>query len=60
MEKNYFINKDNLVALRDLPDNSIDMIYADPPFNTGWNFGEYSDKYTPKDTTTLHGRKTAN
>jgi site-specific DNA-methyltransferase (adenine-specific) len=26
---------DNLPLLRELPDDSVDMVYADPPFNTG-------------------------
>lgn len=26
---------DNLAVLRDLPDDSIDLVYVDPPFNTG-------------------------
>src|SRR5215211_6550571 len=26
---------DNLTVLRGLPDNSVDLIYVDPPFNTG-------------------------
>lgn len=29
------IYSDNLVALREMPSESVDMIYVDPPFNTG-------------------------
>ena len=29
---------DNLYFLRDLPDNTFDMIYADPPFNSNRNY----------------------
>jgi site-specific DNA-methyltransferase (adenine-specific) len=29
------VHADNLVVLRDLPDASVDLIYVDPPFNTG-------------------------
>jgi site-specific DNA-methyltransferase (adenine-specific) len=29
------IHGDNLPALRAMPDSSVDLIYADPPFNTG-------------------------
>ena len=43
MNKLYF--GDNLTILKELPDNSIDLIYADPPFNTGRNWGAYNDKW---------------
>lgn len=32
---NTVIDGDNLVALADMPDGSFDLIYLDPPFNTG-------------------------
>ena len=32
---NKIIHADNLIALRDIPSDSIDLIYIDPPFNTG-------------------------
>ena len=43
MNKLYF--GDNLTILKELPDNSIDLIYADPPFNTGRDWGAYNDKW---------------
>ena len=50
MKTNCSIENDNLDALRDLPDDAIDLVYADPPFNTGRDFvsgeGGYSDKPT--------------
>jgi site-specific DNA-methyltransferase (adenine-specific) len=35
---------DNLEFLRGLPDQSVDFIYIDPPFNTGRDFG-YNDSF---------------
>ncbi len=32
---NRIFHSDNLTALRTLPDESVDLIYVDPPFNTG-------------------------
>ena len=29
--------QDNLDALKQIPDQSVDLIYIDPPFNTGKN-----------------------
>ena len=31
--------------MRSLPDASIDLIYADPPFNTGKDWGEFDDRW---------------
>lgn len=47
METNIFIEGNNADVMRGMPDESIDLIYADPPFNTGRDFGEFSDK--PRD-----------
>ena len=35
METDVVVNADNLDYLKNLPDDSIDCIYCDPPFNTG-------------------------
>ena len=35
--------KDNLELMKELPDNSIDLIYGDILYGTGNNFGEYKD-----------------
>ncbi len=44
--KNKVFNKDVLEILKELPDNSLDMIYSDPDYNVGIN---YSGKnYTKK------------
>ena len=39
------ITGDNLKEMRDMPDASIDLIYADPPFNTGRDWGAFNDKW---------------
>lgn len=44
-----FVNKiicgDCLEVMKEMPDNSIDMIFADPPFNVGKNYGpNFEDK----------------
>ena len=36
---------DNLTILRSLPDASVDLICTDPPFNTGKDWGAFSDKW---------------
>ncbi len=37
-ERNLLVCDDNLKALREIPDNSIDLIYLDPPFFSGRNY----------------------
>lgn len=37
---------DNIDLLKELSDESIDMIYMDPPYNTGRNFHYFNDKYS--------------
>lgn len=34
---------DNLIEMGKLDSDSVDLIYADPPFNTGKDFGAYND-----------------
>ena len=43
--KNKIFNKDVMAVLKELPDNSVDMIYSDPDYNVGIN---YSGKYYTK------------
>ena len=43
MQTNTILHADNLTALREIPDSTVDLVYCDPPFNTGRDFGEYSD-----------------
>ena len=58
METNIFIESDALEALRRLPEQSVDLIYADPPFNTGRDFGKdeggYTDKHAPAGLSITH------
>lgn len=42
-------NIDCLIGMKELPDNSIDIIIADPPYNIGKDFGNDSDKQTYPD-----------
>ena len=46
MQTNTFIERDNLEALREMPDDSIDLVYADPPFHTGRDFTSEDGGYT--------------
>ncbi len=39
----------NLELLKNYKDNSIDMIYFDPPYNTGRNFYNFNDKFKTKE-----------
>ena len=44
---NKVFNKDILMVLKELPDNSIDMVYGDPDYNVGINYAgnNYSRKW---------------
>jgi adenine-specific DNA-methyltransferase len=42
---NTYITGDNLHHLKQLGDNSIDLIYFDPPYNTGRNFYNFDDRF---------------
>ena len=50
---NKFINKiiqdDCLVALKKIPDNSVDMTFADPPFNLKKKYNHYEDSKEKQD-----------
>ncbi len=43
--KNIYKVGDNLSLLKDVSNESIDMIYMDPPYNTGRNFYYFQDKF---------------
>ena len=47
MKTNILYQGDNLEIMREMPDASIDLIYADPPFNTG---KVVNGKYMRRDT----------
>lgn len=45
-DKHKIIHGDALEALRtEVPDNSVDLIFADPPYNIGKNFNGHKDKW---------------
>jgi site-specific DNA-methyltransferase (adenine-specific) len=44
MLQNKIINQDCIEGIKSLPNNSIDTIVADPPYNIGKDFGNDSDK----------------
>ncbi len=45
-EDHAVIMGDAIVALNTIEDNSIDLIFADPPYNIGKNFNGYKDKWS--------------
>ncbi len=40
---------DNLAELQKLPDKSVDLVYIDPPFNTGKHQGDYDDRWKSRE-----------
>ncbi len=44
----YYVD-DNLVSLKKIKDESINLIYFDPPYNTGRNFFDFDDKFKSKE-----------
>jgi adenine-specific DNA-methyltransferase len=44
-EQHKIIHGDALEALKMLPDNSVDLIFADPPYNIGKNFNGQIEKW---------------
>ena len=45
--RNKILNEDVLKVLKQLPDNSLDMVYGDPDYNVGINYAgkNYSTKW---------------
>ena len=43
------IQGDNLSSMKAMDDNIVDLIYLDPPFNTGRDFVAYNDKWETDD-----------
>ena len=41
----YYIG-DNLEVMKKIDDSSVDLIYFDPPYNTGRHFYDFNDKFT--------------
>ena len=44
-EQHKIIHGDALEALKTFPDNSADLIFADPPYNIGKNFNGHIEKW---------------
>ena len=44
--ENSYIVGDNITQLEKLEDNSFQLCYIDPPYNTGRNFGDFDDRFT--------------
>ncbi len=49
-DKHKIIYADALEALRTLPDNSVDLIFADPPYNIGKNFNGKIEKWDTEES----------
>jgi DNA modification methylase len=45
---NYYVG-DNIELLKQLKSQTIDLIYFDPPYNTGRNFYDFDDKFKSKE-----------
>lgn len=48
-EEHKILHGDALEALEKLPNNSVDLIFADPPYNIGKNFNGHKDKWATED-----------
>lgn len=46
---NKVLCEEALESLKKIPDNSIDLIFIDPPYNVGKNYGVYKDNLSDKD-----------
>ena len=46
---NRIVVGDNLSVMRGMEDRSIDLVYMDPPFNTGRDFGAFDDRWKSAD-----------
>ena len=49
-EKHKIIYGDALIALKNIPDNSLDLIFADPPYNIGKNFNGHIEKWETEES----------
>ena len=46
MEINNFYIGDNLELLKSVEDCSVQLVYLDPPYNTGRDFSDFDDKFS--------------
>ncbi len=44
MPWNEIYNRDCLEGMRELPEGSVDLVFADPPFNIGYSYDVYHDR----------------
>ena len=42
--ENTIVNRDCIAAMQDLPDGYVDLAFADPPFNIGYDYDVYDDR----------------
>ena len=52
-------NRDCLEGLSELPDGCVDLAFADPPFNIGYDYAEYADRRDADDYLSWSRRWTA-
>ena len=45
MEVNNYYVGDNLNLLKNIEEKTIQLIYFDPPYNTGRDFNDFNDKF---------------
>lgn len=51
VQENTILNIDCLKGMRKLPDNSVDLIISDPPYNVKKDYGNYKDNLPEEDYT---------
>ncbi len=44
MESNRLYNQDCIAGMNAMPEGSVDLVFADPPFNIGYDYDVYADK----------------
>jgi site-specific DNA-methyltransferase (adenine-specific) len=44
METNHLYNQDCIAGMRAMPEGLVDLAFADPPFNIGYNYDVYEDR----------------
>ena len=44
MGRHELINQDCIKGLKGLADESVDLVFADPPFNIGYEYDSYDDR----------------
>ncbi|MCL2647552.1 MAG: hypothetical protein FWD61_11195 [Phycisphaerales bacterium] len=44
MEVNRLYNRDCIEGMREIPEGSVDLAFADPPFNIGYDYDVYEDR----------------